>query len=105
MGMFVLPKTLLLILFLRLEHDDASSSLHMRLCVFSFACVVIRSFIQANSYSKDQAKGLEISGKGGITLQHQQSTKDGCSPSGGQGHVPSTWYLVQPAVPGVARPA
>lgn len=102
MGMFALPKTLLLILFLRLGYYDASSSVHMPLCVFSFACVGIRSFIQANLYSKDQAKGLEISGKGGITLQHQQSAKDGCSPSGGQGHVPGAWYLVQPAVPGVA---
>ena len=37
---------------------------YMCVCVFlSFACVVIRSFMQAHLYSKDQAEGLELSGK------------------------------------------
>lgn len=56
--MFALPKTLLLILFLRPENYDASSSLHIFLCVFFFfACVVTRSFIPANLCSEDQAAG------------------------------------------------
>lgn len=66
MGMFVLPKTLLLILFWGLEHSGASSTVHMCVCVcvfLSFACVVIRSFMQANLYSKNQTEGLELSGK------------------------------------------